>query len=167
MTFRILSLDGGGTWALIEAMALEDLFPNCSGHEILSQFDLAVANSGGSIVLAGLVLDMTPTQIRSFFEDEAKRASIFYEKPWAEEELAHRIPVFPRYVAEEKRNGLAGVMGPQGNLALLQLPHGVGLPSGPAGNPVGFLIMAFDYDRLREDFLRSYAVPKTAPGPTA
>jgi len=56
MTFRILSLDGGGTWALIEAMALGDLYPGETGHQILSHFDLATANSGGSIVLGGLML---------------------------------------------------------------------------------------------------------------
>ncbi len=161
MTFRILSLDGGGTWALLEAMALEDLFPNCSGHQILGRFDLAVANSGGSIVLAGLILNMKPSLIRLFFEDEAKRASIFSKKPWAQEELARGLPIFPRYVASEKRIGLEAIMGPQGNFALMQWPRNEGWPNGPGGDPVRFLIMAFDYDRLREDFLRSYAVPKT------
>ncbi len=43
MSYKILSLDGGGTWALLQAMALEDLYQGCSGHEILSNFDLAVA----------------------------------------------------------------------------------------------------------------------------
>ncbi len=47
MTFKILSLDGGGTWALLEVMALENLYPGKTGLQILRHFDLAVANSGG------------------------------------------------------------------------------------------------------------------------
>ena len=53
MTHKILSLDGGGAWAMLQAMALGDLFGDRPGWEILAQFDLAVANSGGSIVLGG------------------------------------------------------------------------------------------------------------------
>ena len=50
--FRILSLDGGGSWALIEVKALIALYgAGATGHEVLSHFDLAAANSGGSIVL--------------------------------------------------------------------------------------------------------------------
>ena len=58
MSYKILSLDGGGTWAILETMALKQIYGgDTSGHQILAKFDLAVANSGGSIVLAGLVLD--------------------------------------------------------------------------------------------------------------
>ena len=56
MTFRILSLDGGGPWALLQAMALARLYPGLDGHAILGRFDLAIANSGGSITLAGLAM---------------------------------------------------------------------------------------------------------------
>jgi hypothetical protein len=38
--FRILRLDGGGTFALIQALALDALDPGQSGHEVLSPFDL-------------------------------------------------------------------------------------------------------------------------------
>lgn len=160
MSYKILSLDGGGTWALLQAMALEDIYPGLTGLQILSKFDLAVANSGGSIVLAGLMLDLMPARIRSFFEDQQKREAIFYKKPWLEEELA-RIPIFPRYVAKEKRIGLAEAFGPLGNVSLSQWPTRPGWPKGPSGDAVRTLIVAFDYDRLREDFLRSYAVSKT------
>jgi hypothetical protein len=165
MAFRILSLDGGGTWALLQAMALEDLYPGCSGHDILRRFDLAVANSGGSIVLAGLVLDMTPTLIRSFFEDRAKRLSIFSKKCWFEQILSRRVPIFPRYVAAKKRIGLAKQMGELGHLSLAAWPNRAGWPIGPRGEPVRILIPAFDYDRLREAMLRSYRVPQTRTEP--
>ena len=53
MSYKILSLDGGGTWAILEVMALKAIYGgDTPGHQILAEFDLAVANSGGSIVLA-------------------------------------------------------------------------------------------------------------------
>lgn len=161
MRFRILSLDGGGTWALLEAMALEALYPDRSGHQILSNFDLAVANSGGSIVLAGLILDMSPTEIRSLFEDQAKRESIFSQKPIFQVALSYVAPLFPRYVAGDKRSGLLRAMGPKAETRLADWPMRADWPKGPNGGSVDILIVAFDYDRLREDLLRSYSVPKT------
>lgn len=160
MTFRILSLDGGGTWALLEAIALEDLYPNATGYDILREFDLVVANSGGSIVLAGLVLNLPLARIRSFFEDEALRKSIFVKKSWVEEELA-RLPIFPRYSAKEKRIGLGNIMGSPGGIPLSSWRNQPNWPRGPRGAPTGLLVMAFDYDRLREDYLRSYDIGST------
>ena len=58
--FRILSLDGGGSWALIQVKALIDLYSrtgdgkDVTGHDILRKFDLIAANSGGALTLAGL-----------------------------------------------------------------------------------------------------------------
>ena len=160
MTYRIRSLDGGGTWALLEALALGDLYPGQSGHQILAHFDLAVANSGGSIVLGGLMLDMTPAQIATFFEDQTKRESIFHKKPFFEEALSV-IPIFARYIAAQKRVGLGGVFGAPGNITMADWRKQAGWPNGPSGAPVGALIMAFDYDHAREEFIRSYDIPAT------
>ena len=47
MPYRILTLDGGGAWALIEVKALIDLFGGATrGNEVLAAFDLVAANSG-------------------------------------------------------------------------------------------------------------------------
>ena len=52
MSYRILSLDGGGTWALIQVKTLISLYGgDTPGQTILQDFDLIAANSGGSIVL--------------------------------------------------------------------------------------------------------------------
>ena len=79
MAYRILSLDGGGPWALIEVKALIALYgsPNITGHEVLSDFNLVAANSGGNIVLGGLVENLTLGRLLDYFQDEAKRKSIF------------------------------------------------------------------------------------------
>ncbi len=79
--YRILSLDGGGTWALIEVMALIDLYGgSTTGHQVLSDFDMVAANSGGSIVLGGLVDDMKLDDLLSFFLSQQKRDSVFVAK---------------------------------------------------------------------------------------
>ena len=161
MSYKILSLDGGGTWAILETMALKQIYGgDTSGHAILANFDLTVANSGGSIVLAGLVLDKSPNQILQIFTDQASREAIFYKKPFLEEALS-QLPIFPKYVAAQKRTGLSAGFGPAGDKMLSDWPAAAGWPNGPSGKPVGLLIMAFDYDVLREELLRSYAVPST------
>jgi len=78
MSYRILTLDGGGAWAIIEVRTLIDFYgADTTGHEVLGKFDLVAANSGGSLVLAGLIENMTLGQILSLFETEANRRMIF------------------------------------------------------------------------------------------
>jgi patatin-like phospholipase/acyl hydrolase len=68
--YRILSLDGGGTWALIQAKVLMDMYgADTDGEKILANFDLVAANSGGGIVAAGLIANLTPAKILNLFFD--------------------------------------------------------------------------------------------------
>lgn len=144
--FRILSLDGGGTWALIEVMALIDLYGgHTTGHEVLQQFDLAAANSGGSIVLGCLVENMTLNGILDFFLSLEKRQSMFVEKL--------HLPDTPKYKTAEKLNGLQAALPARGSLPLPQaaadiLSRGTGLP-------IHLLIIGFDYDGNCGRFFRS------------
>ena len=161
-TYRILSLDGGGTWALLQAMALEDLFPGQSGRRILGQFDMAVACSGGSIVLAGLMLDMTPGQIRGLFEVEANRRSVFVAKP-VNSLLNRLIGVLPKYNASRKQPGLLRLMHPHGGRPLRDWPALPEWPRGPRGDPLKAMIVGFDYDALRSEFFRTFATPAGRP----
>src|SRR5215831_8715316 len=66
--YRILCLDGGGRWSLISVMALQAIFGECAkGHDILQGFDLVAANSGGSIVLGGLVENKSLAELLDLF----------------------------------------------------------------------------------------------------
>jgi predicted acylesterase/phospholipase RssA len=145
---KILSLDGGGTWALIQARALGALYgEDTPGYEILRWFDLVAANSGGSIVAGGLAANFTPRQIARLFHDEVK--TIFVRRPdnparWFWREVGLDAP----WRAEQKLFGLQRALGPLGTQTLAQvqastpqLPH--------------FLISAYDYDRRRVRFFRS------------
>jgi len=80
MAFKILSLDGGGSWALIQARVLLDIYGDISGHKILKKFDLAIANSGGSLVLACLCNDMSPR--RSLIYLKISKNVSKYSRTW-------------------------------------------------------------------------------------
>ena len=163
MAFRILSLDGGGSWALIQAMALDRLYPGKSGRQILADFDLVAANSGGSITLAGLIKDLTPLQIVDLFEDKAKRESIFVKRPWYE-----RIGTLfqgAKYSTAGKLKGLTELFGASGQTPMSALdPQLPAARSGPG--KVRILITGFDYDRQRAEFFRSYPTPMGAAAST-
>ena len=66
--YRILSLDGGGRWSLISVMALQRIFgEQARGHDVLKNFDLVAANSGGSIVLGALAENMSLDELLDLF----------------------------------------------------------------------------------------------------
>jgi hypothetical protein len=154
MAHRILPLDGGGAWAILQAMALRDLFGDVPGRQILSQFDLAVANSGGSIVLGGLVENKAPSDIIGLFDQQTNREAIFAKTSLIESLLAH-IPIFPKYSTAGKLVGLAKIFGAVGAQPLSSL-NGYAWIQGPNGQDVKILIVALDYDAMRAQFFRSY-----------
>ncbi len=160
MAHHVLSLDGGGAWAVLQAIALKDLYGDVPGHQILAKFDLAVANSGGSIVLGGLVENMTPSEIINLFNDQTNRQAIFAPLPPWENLLSH-IPIFPKYSTEGKLAGLTRVFGAMGSRFLSGF-RGKGWVQSPNGQDVKLLIVAFDYDSQRARFFRSYSTPHGA-----
>lgn len=152
---KILSLDGGGSWAVIQVLALENIYGDAAtGFEVLKHYDLAIANSGGSIVLAGLMLDMRLSDIFLFFMDEKKRRAIFAERTLGI--LGNLTGVLPKYSTAKKRDGLLAAMGNGGNRALSAFPGVQNWPAGPAGAPVKCAIVSFNYDQLRAEFFRTY-----------
>jgi hypothetical protein len=153
--FRILSLDGGGSWALIEAMSLIDLYgPDTTGHELLGQFDLAVANSGGSIVLGCLVENMKLRDILAFFLSIEKRESVFVAK------VPH-IPDTPKYKAASKLTGLLAALPARGGKLL---PDAAADIPSRSGAPIHLLIIGFDYDGNCARFFRSASASGAAWG---
>ena len=109
MKFRILSLDGGGTWALIQARVLQDLYgTQARGHAVLRNFDMVVANSGGSLVAAGLAENLALDEILGMFLAAETRGRIFVPLPWHKKLNPLRllgVPA-PRFSAADKLEGL-------------------------------------------------------------
>lgn len=63
--YKILALDGGGSWSMIQAMALADMYGDeICGHDLLAKFDLVAANSGGALVAAALIENCTLGEIK-------------------------------------------------------------------------------------------------------
>ncbi len=166
MPYRILSLDGGGCWALIQAMTLDALYPGQTGHQILSQFNLAIANSGGSIVLAGLVKNLTPKEICALFESAKNRSAIFVRKDLASYEAGKLLGLGPRYSAAQKLIGLTTVMdaAPQQAVAGMTMSKLAAYIGGDAQKAPQVIIVAFDYDWRREIFFRAQPSRIAAPG---
>lgn len=181
--YRILSLDGGGTWALIQVMALQKIYgEHTKGHEVLKDFDLVAANSGGSITAGGLVTNLPLSEILGYFCDKKKRDQIFNPLPFALEggeegqkrpfrylfnRFVRRIlPLGAKYGTREKRRGLEQVLttgkdiyeAPEGkkitspDYSLEDIP---GMIERSIGRSPHFLICGFKYDKKRAKFFRS------------
>ena len=133
MSYRILSLDGGGTWALIQLKALIALYDaQTSGVDVLRDFDLVAANSGGSIVLGGLVEGMTLGEILAFFQDQAKRESIFSPtRSFGDHALHDLTGLGPKYSAANKLAALQSSFPQKGVLSLASAAASVSAPGRP------------------------------------
>ena len=163
---RILSLDGGGSWALIQVRALMALYrqPGTTGHDVLSEFDIVASNSGGSLVLAGLVENLPLATLLSYFEDEAKRRSIFSPTKSCIYPVLHKLAgVGPIYNANAKLSALQALLPQAGNVPLSVTGNSI-RGHGKIKPDVHLLIMGFDYDRNRATFFRSAATTDAAWG---
>lgn len=154
-SYRILSLDGGGSWAIIQIRALQALFgKDAYGHEVLKHFKLVVANSGGSIAAMAMAENWTLSKIISLYLDEKERRRIFVTLNFVERSILRKIlklltGVGPKYKTAAKLKGLEKVFPLIGKMRLTDLPEMIG------ENSPHFLIASFDYDRERANFFRS------------
>ena len=164
MNYRILSLDGGGTWALIQLKALIALYgENTPGQTVVADFDLVAANSGGSIVLGGLVEDLKLGEILAFFQDQTKRQSVFSPTHSFGDRVLHDLTgLGPKYSAENKLSALQDVLPAKGTLSLDRAAAGVRRAG--SNDDVHLLIVGFDYDRNRATFFRSSPASGSAWG---
>lgn len=147
--YRILSLDGGGIWALVQVRTLQRLMgrPDAPGHEVLAHFDLVAANSGGSLVLAGLLENLPLHELLDLFRK--KSGQLFVRTPgyW----FYRLVNVGPRYRTDRKLEGLRNLLPRSGGKTLQQL-HAE-LTAGPRRPHL--LICGFEYDDRRGVFFRS------------
>lgn len=152
--FKILSLDGGGSWALIQIRILQRLFgEKASGHDVLNDFDMVVANSGGSLALAAMANGNTLDQIADIFLNNEKRNSVFSKLKWYEEGLfSHFMGLFgmgPKYSATRKHIALKKILNNIADDDITDVPLFIGKPS------LQIIICTFDYERNRASFFRS------------
>ncbi len=168
MKYRILSLDGGGSWALVQARVLQDIYGDIRGHELLRQFDMIIANSGGSLVTACLCNDMLISEIVSVFRNEGQRKQVFsaltfWEKlKWRNIASLLTRKLGPRYDTLRKLEGLRTVLTEMDHLfkegkvstPIVDTPVHE-LPSIIKKEDLQLLIVGYDYFRERVSFFRS------------
>jgi hypothetical protein len=191
--YRILSLDGGGTWALMQVMALQQLYSeHAHGHEVLKDFDLVAANSGGSITAGGLVTNLPLSEILGYFCEDSMRSRIFNPLPFALawgspfQYIFHKfvraiLPVGAKYRTKEKLRGLNEVLQHSDHVfrtkqgkkitdpdyELWEIPDRIRESRESGGKSPDFLIVGFNYDRRRAKFFRSNpnSLSSGSPGP--
>jgi len=150
--YKILSLDGGGSWALIQIKALQEFYgKDAKGHDVLKDFDLVVANSGGSIAMAAMLKNLSLDDIlNNFYLKADVLKKIFVKLPPLNTEKVIRdiVGVGPRFSAVKKFEGLKEVLGDISEKSLDSLPA-------LFGGKTNFIITAFDYDSRRAVFFRS------------
>lgn len=157
-SFRILSLDGGGVWGLVEVHALIDLYSECAtGHQVLGDFNLVAANSAGALVLAALCVDMKLADILKLFTQQEQLRKIFVRLPWYHwlNPLAWFVGG-PRWSTAGKLAGLTYLLAPNALCSLDSFPSTIG------GRQPQLLIVGFDYDRQRAVFFRSNSKSRAA-----
>ncbi|HEY4198805.1 MAG TPA: patatin-like phospholipase family protein [Mucilaginibacter sp.] len=153
MSYKILSLDGGGSWAMMQVMCLQNLYgEHTTGHEVLSKFDLVAGNSGGSLVIAAMAENMKLSDILSLFKDKKIRRSIFkrYLSFWTP--FYKMAGLGPRYRTEKKIESLKKLLPEVSSMDIAELPDFVKKTTGRSPH---FFIPAFDYNRKRAIFFRS------------
>jgi hypothetical protein len=155
VNYNILSLDGGGIWALIQVKALISLYtPTTTGHTVLQDFDLVAANSGGSIVLGALLEDLALSKTLDLFQTESIRKSVFSPThSFGDRVLRDLTGMGPKYSAENKLAALQNALPSTGTVPLRDVTAGLRRPGSPEDLHV--LIIGFDYDRNRATFFRS------------
>lgn len=159
MPYKILSLDGGGSWALIQARVIQDIYGDIPGHEILRNFDMVIANSGGSLVLAALVSDLKPGQILEIFLNSEDRKKVFSKLKFGEAPAAALLRHFgigPRYKASRKKEGLYNVLKKHTGSENLLVSQPMSLiPSIIGGGCPDLVVCGFNYYTERAVFFRS------------
>jgi hypothetical protein len=154
MAYKILSLDDGGSWApLLQSMALREVFgAKKHGHSVLKEFQLVAASGGGAITLGELLLDKPLETIAKDWGSAAgRRKEIFApRKLWG------------GYSASKKHDAVRRFLAKVGEHEMAALP---GLVQAQGGWSPTYLICAFDADRKRAEFFRSYLTSKAASVP--
>ncbi|MFI5133822.1 MAG: patatin-like phospholipase family protein [Chitinophagales bacterium] len=170
MKYKILSLDGGGSWALIQARVLLDIYGDIRGHELLREFDMAIGNSGGSLILASLCNDMKLSETISVFENEDLRKQVFSKLTFREKLKPRNIlslfrnvaGIGPKYSTERKLSGLTAVLKQMDHLyadgilskPIVEMPLNE-LPAIIKKENFQLLIVGYDYFHERVSFFRS------------
>lgn len=158
--YNILSLDGGGSWAILQLLTLKEKYGDVAGHEILKQFDFVIANSGGSIVLAALAENWTISKALTLFDDGNIRKEIFSQNSFKErffpvDYLRLLMSFGPKYSSKRKGEAFRRLFPRIDKLQMSELPEFIGKKS------LRLAVSTYDAINNRAKFFRSYQVSES------
>lgn len=150
--YKILSLDGGGSWSILQLLTLKDKYPNKTGHEILREYDLVISNSGGSIVLAALVENWTMDKALQLFRNQNIRERIFSKNTFWERffPVDYIKSIGPKYSSKRKGKAFREIFASSSKMLMNELPEFIGKPS------LKLIVCTYDALNNRAKFFRSY-----------
>ena len=155
--YKILSLDGGGSWALIQILSLKERYKDKTGHQILKEYDMVVANSGGSIVLAALACNWTLDETVELFDKEELRKKIFYPNPFSKRYFPTGITKWfgfgPKYSTTKKYEAFNEIFKVIKSRNMDELPEYIGK------SKLKIIVATFDSLNNKAKFFRSYSYP--------
>ena len=155
--YKILSLDGGGSWAIIQLLTLKDRYGNLTGHDILKKFDLVIANSGGSIVLAALAENYTIDKAISLFKEKKNRELIFHKNSFKDRYFpVDYLGLFnagfgPKYSSKSKKEAFEYLFPEIDKIQMDQIPILIGKES------LKIVIATYDALNNRAKFFKSFS----------
>jgi len=165
--YKILSLDGGGSWALLQSMALKEIYRNTKVgtkcKDILQQFDVVVSNSGGSLMLAAMIelYEKDIDEVTNLFLSEVVRKKVFSKLKWYEkngfEHMATALGFGPQYKTSRKISALEELLPETAKVPL------TALKLIRKDLPENIIFCGFDYDRNRATFFRTNSASKSQP----
>ena len=155
MAYKILSLDGGGSWAILQLLTLKHKYGNVKGHEILRNFDMIIANSGGSIVLAALAENWAVDKALSLFDNKEVREQVFRKNSFKNRFFPiDYIRLFgaigPKYSAPQKGKAFRKLFPELDKRQMDELPKFIGKES------LKLIVCTYDALNNRAKFFRSY-----------
>lgn len=156
-TFKILSLDGGGSWAIIQLLTLHDRYGNIKGRELLRKFDLIIANSGGSIVLAALAEDYSLNEAIDLFRLKQNREQIFHKNTFKDRFFPTDylrglgLGFGPKYSSLKKKEAFEKLFPMVNNMQMDDLPSTIGKES------LKIVVCTYDALNNRAKFFKSYS----------
>ncbi|WP_437368785.1 patatin-like phospholipase family protein [Maribacter litoralis] len=155
--YKILSLDGGGSWAIIQLLTLKDRYGNLNGHQILQKFDLIIANSGGSIVLAALAENYSLDKAIALFKEKSNRELIFHKNTFKDRYFpVDYLGLFnagfgPKYSAKRKKEAFESLFPEIDKIQMDELPKLIGKDS------LKIVVATYDALNNRAKFFKSFS----------
>ncbi len=154
--YKILSLDGGGSWSILQLLMLKEQHGDITGHELLKQYDLIIANSGGSIVLAALCENMKLSKAQSLFDDGVFLNQVFSKTKFKErffptDFLGLFSSFGPKYSTKRKKEAFENTFKEVHKRQMAELPEWIGKPE------LKLIVATYDALNNRAKFFKSFA----------